>query len=78
VVAVGSGADIVILDATRTWTVHTEDLHMSSDYSCWEGWELEGQVRTTILRGIVLVRDGRWVGPRDAGRLLERTAPNVS
>jgi len=55
-IAVGSDADIVVLDPNRTWTVHYQDLHMSTDYSCWDGWELHGKVVTTILRGSVLVQ----------------------
>jgi dihydropyrimidinase len=72
VLAVGSDADVVVLDPNRTWTVRHEDLHMSSDYSCWEGWELRGKVRHTILRGEVLVEDERYVGSRTGGQFLER------
>jgi dihydropyrimidinase len=71
-IAVGSDADIAILDPDRSWTVHYEDLHMSGDYSCWEGWELRGKVRTTILRGQVLVEDEEFVGPKDAGQFVPR------
>jgi dihydropyrimidinase len=71
--AVGSDADITIFDPNRTWTVNHEDLHMSGDYSCWQGWELQGKVRTTILRGQVLVEDEAWVGPKDAGQFVPRT-----
>ena len=45
---------------------------MSPDYNCWEGWELQGRVTTTILRGSVLVKDGNWVGSKTGGRFLER------
>jgi dihydropyrimidinase len=71
-IAVGSDADIVILDPNRRWTVHHEDLHQSSDYCCWEDWELTGRVMTTILRGSVLYEEGNWVGSRTNGRFIER------
>lgn len=71
--AVGSDADVAILDPNRTWTVHHGDLHMSGDYSCWEGWELRGKIKTTILRGRVLVEDEQWVGPKTAGQFVPRT-----
>lgn len=70
--AVGSDADIAILDPDRRWTVHHIDLHMSGDYSCWEGWELQGKITTTILRGQVLVENEQWVGPKSAGKFLRR------
>jgi dihydropyrimidinase len=74
--AVGSDADIVVLDPNRTWAVHHQDLHMSADYSCWDGWELHGKVVTTILRGSMLVHDDRFVGSRSGGRFVARTLPS--
>jgi dihydropyrimidinase len=74
-IAVGSDADIVVFDPKRTWTVHHEDLHMRADYSCWEDWEIQGKVETTILRGSVLVRDGRFSGSKSGGRFLPRSLP---
>jgi dihydropyrimidinase len=71
--AVGSDADIVVIDPNRTWTVHWEDLHMIADFSCWEGWELRGKVTTTILRGAVLVEDERFVGSTSGGQFVPRT-----
>lgn len=75
-IAVGSDADIVVLDPNQTWTIHHQDLHMSADYSCWDGWELHGKVVTTILRGSVLVHDNRFVGSRSGGRFLARALPS--
>ena len=71
--AVGSDADITVIDPNRRWTVHHEDLHMIADFSCWEGWELDGKVTTTILRGSVLVDDGQFVGSKTDGRFVPRT-----
>lgn len=71
--AVGSDADIMVLDPNRTWTVSWEELHMVSDYSCWQGWELQGKVRDTILRGDVLVENERFVGSKTGGCFQART-----
>ncbi|HEY7431275.1 MAG TPA: amidohydrolase family protein [Streptosporangiaceae bacterium] len=68
----GSDADIVIFDPTKTWTVACRDHHMSADYNCWEGWELRGKVRSTMLRGTPLVIDEAWVGSKTGGRFLPR------
>jgi dihydropyrimidinase len=70
--APGSDADLVVIDPNRRWTIRAEDLHMRADYSCWDGWELRGKVVTTVLRGNVLVDEGRFVGPTGGGRFLER------
>lgn len=71
-IAEGSDADIVIIDPNERWTVRVEDLHGASDYSPWEGWELQGRVRTTILRGQILVDELNYVGERAAGKFVER------
>jgi dihydropyrimidinase len=72
-IAVGGDADIAILDPNRRWTVRWEDLHMTPGYSCWDGWELEGKVVTTILRGSVLVDDEVFVGSKTGGKFVPRT-----
>ena len=68
----GADADIVVFDPKVSWTVRWQDLHMSEAYSCWDGWELTGKVRDTVLRGAVLVRDGEYVGSRTSGRFCPR------
>lgn len=71
--AVGSDADIVVIDPNLKWTVRLEDLHMSVDYNCWDGWELQGGVCATTLRGQVLIENREWVGPKTAGEFVHRT-----
>jgi dihydropyrimidinase len=73
VLAVGSDADVVVLDPRRSWTVRAEELTSCADYSCWDGWELSARVRTTLLRGAVVVENGSFVGALDGGRFLPRT-----
>jgi hypothetical protein len=42
------------------------------EYSLWDGWELTGKVRDTILRGSVLVDNGSYVGSKTGGQYLTR------
>jgi dihydropyrimidinase len=76
-IAVGSDADVVIIDPAVRETIRLEALHSDCDYSVWEGWELEGKVTTTILRGSVLVRDGEWIGDGGMGRFVSSGAPRM-
>jgi dihydropyrimidinase len=71
-IRVGSDADIVVFDPQKQWTVRWQDLHMSVPYSLWDGWELTGKVRDTVLRGSVLVENGSYVGSKTSGRFLPR------
>ena len=76
--AAGSDADIVVLDPSISRPLSLEDLHLE-DYSIWEGWEIRGWPVTTMLRGKVMVDDGRLVGSPSDGRLLPRgVAPEVT
>ena len=70
--AAGADADVVVFDPGRAWTVDHRALHMASDFNCWDGWELSGSVRTTILRGHVLIEDGTFVGSAARGQYLTR------
>jgi len=74
-VRAGADADLVVFDPSASWTVRAEDLHMAADYSCWEGWEVQGRVRTTVLRGSVVAQDGEFVGDAGGGRFLRRHLP---
>lgn len=68
----GSDGDVTVFDPRERWTVRWQDLHMSQPYSCWDGWELEGKVRHTVLRGEVLVENGEFVGSRTGGSFCRR------
>ena len=72
-IAEGSDADIVVFDPSKSWTVRWQDLHMSTQYNCWDGWELTGKVRDTVLRGSVLVENEQFVGSKTGGRFVPRT-----
>ena len=72
VIAAGSDADIVILDPNVRKTIALSDLHADSDYSIWEGREVQGWPVTTILRGTVIVEDGTLLGSPKDGRFVKR------
>jgi len=69
-VAVGSDADLVLFDPDETWILWAEDTHMRTDYSPFEGFQMKGRPKTTIVRGEVVVRDGELVGSTDHGRFV--------
>ena len=59
--AVGSDADIVLLDPRARRVLRKEDLH-ETDYTPWEGHEVAAWPSMTILRGKVVVEGGRFLG----------------
>ena len=71
-IEVGRDADLVLFDPDARRTVRAADLHHTSDYTPYEGLEVQGAVRSTIVRGTFVVRDGAFVGTRGYGRFVER------
>ncbi len=71
-IAVGSDADIVIFDPEVKHTISAKTHHMNCDYSAYEGWELTGKCRTTILRGKVVVDEGKADVEEGYGQYLAR------
>jgi dihydropyrimidinase len=74
----GKDADLVLFDAAASRTIRQADLHHTSDFTPYEGLEIRGAVRTVLLRGQPVVRDGIFVGRRGAGRFIERAPAPVT
>jgi dihydropyrimidinase len=71
VIAAGSDADIVLIDPSIKKKLTREDFHVS-DYSPWEGWQVEGWPVTTILRGKTIVENGKLLANLGYGQLIAR------
>ncbi len=69
----GKDADVVLFDPAATRTLTAADLHHTSDYTPYEGMSVRGAVRTVLVRGREVIRDGEYVGARGFGRFLERS-----
>ena len=68
----GTDADIVIIDPEKKTLINKEYIRGASDYSCYEGMELEGRIDNVFLRGEEIVRDGDFLGKRGDGKYLRR------
>ncbi len=74
--AVGSDADIVLLDPKKARTIRKDDLH-ETDYSPWEGHEVAAWPSLTILRGKIVVEDGNLLATPSDGQFLPRKIPDA-
>jgi len=70
-IAVGSDADIVVLDPTRRGKVRAADLH-ETDYTPWEGHDIFAWPVVTLSRGKIMVENGQYFGNPSDGRYLKR------
>jgi len=54
--SVGRAADICIYDPAATWQLNADSMHSQGKNTPFRGWEMQGQVRYTLLDGEVIYR----------------------
>ena len=68
-IAEGCDADLVVFDPDAEWTVDPAQLHHRHALTPYAGMTLKGVVRTTLLRGETIFKDGK-VMPAVSGRMI--------
>jgi dihydropyrimidinase len=76
VIAVGSDADLVVLDPDKRVTIHAADLEMATNCTPYEGFEVIGWPIATFLRGQLLTKDGRLIAGNPGGVFIPRHLGN--
>jgi dihydropyrimidinase len=75
-IAVGSDADLAIIDPGHRMRIASERMQSSSDFDPYEGYEAIGWPVKTIVRGRVVVEGGELLAERGGGELLRRSTYN--
>jgi dihydropyrimidinase len=70
--AVGTDADVVVWDPTRTQSLSASALHMRTDHSPYAGTSVTGWPSLVLSRGRPVARDGVFCGEPGAGQYLHR------
>ncbi len=76
-IAPGSDGDIVIIDPEKKRVLSKENLHGNSDYSCYEGFEIQGDIDMVLQRGRTIVKDNEFLGNKGDGRYLKRAISSL-
>jgi dihydropyrimidinase len=71
-IAVGSDADIVLIDPKKEVTLTKSMLHENVDYTSYENMKLKGYPVLTMVRGKVIVRDNNFIGDKGYGQFIKR------
>jgi dihydropyrimidinase len=71
-IAIGSDADLVLWNPAIARKITHADLHDGSDYTPYEGIEVRGWPVMTILRGKVIVENGKLIAGKGVGGFLPR------
>ncbi len=72
-IAVDSDADIIIMDPTEKHRIAAATHHMNVDYSGYEGWELQGKIKTVLLRGKIAIDHNECKLEKGYGQFIKRT-----
>lgn len=72
-IALGSDADIVIIDPDKEVVLTKNILHENVDYTAYEGMKLKGYPILTLVRGKVVAKDNKFVGEAGYGKFIKRS-----
>lgn len=70
---IGTDADLVVFDPLLEKTISPDILNYSIDWNPFTGMKVKGWPIMTILRGQILSKHGKYIGPKKAGRFLKRS-----
>ncbi|MGH7265021.1 MAG: amidohydrolase family protein [Candidatus Rokuibacteriota bacterium] len=75
VIRPGADADLLVIDPDAETTIRASDLLSIAGYTLYEGWTLRGRPWMTLLRGRVLLNQGKLEQSPGYGRYLARRGP---
>jgi len=70
-IEIGKDADLVLIDMKAEWKVKNERLYTKCGWSPFFGKILVGRPVMTILRGEIIMRDGKIIGEPGTGEMLQ-------
>jgi dihydropyrimidinase len=75
VIRVGSDADLLIYDPVPQRTIHAAEHFSRTGYTLFEGWEVHGRPWLTLLRGRVLLNQGKLEQQPGYGQFIPAGSP---
>lgn len=76
-IQVGSDADLLIIDPAGDRIITAKDHQSNAGYSLFEGWQVSGRPWMTLLRGKVLLNQGKLEQQPGYGKFLECVGPTT-
>jgi dihydropyrimidinase len=70
-IQIGSDADLCIVDLYLSKKVNFKILRSVSDFSVYDRWVLKGWPILTMVRGKIIMKDGKIIGEKGYGRFIE-------
>lgn len=76
-IQVGSDADLVIFDPTKTWTISNANQHSKAGFTLYEGLTITGAVELTMQRGRVIVENGELRAEKGGAQYLQTNTSHL-
>ena len=73
----GYDADFAVIDPDKSVSVDWHNLLHNADYSAWQGEKFYGFAEYTILRGQILVENGKFAAEKPKGQYIKRISPQI-
>lgn len=71
-IAIGTDADLVILNPRKSRVISQKTQHQQTDYNLYEGTKVQGVISYVLSRGEIIVQDGAFIGSTGRGQYLRR------
>ena len=71
-IGIGVDADLIIFDPDEEHNLSVKNHHMNVDYSAYEGWKVKGKCKQTILRGKLVIDNGKVNVSKGYGKFIKR------
>lgn len=72
VIAVGSDADLTVVDLKKKMKIRAEKMHTKCEFTPYEGWEVVGMPSLTLVRGKVVMEGGEIKSSPGYGTYVRR------
>lgn len=72
VIMPGSDADFAVVDLDKEWTLTGDQLFYKNQHSAYVGYSFKGKVIRTIVRGVTVYDDGKFLVQPGFGNILRR------
>ncbi len=66
----GSDADLIICDLEKEWTITSEKVYTKTQLNPHHGQKIKGKVTHTIVRGEVIMEEGKVIGKPGFGKFI--------
>ncbi len=74
-IAVGSDADIVIIDPDKEMTIDYKESESSNEFSIYQDWKVKGVPTATFLRGHLVAENYKIVDEEPRGKIIKEKFP---